>query len=173
MYRLLVVLALVVGVQLAAAAQAPAKSAGKTASTSAAQSPSGEKAAVMAPIHQFVDGFNKGDVHSALGACAEETYIIDEFAPYQWKGAGACAKWASDFDADANKNGITEGVVTLGAPKHLDIVGDRAYVVVPASYSYKQNGKAMKETGSTLTITLQKSANGWHMTAWTWTKGSS
>jgi hypothetical protein len=34
---------------------------------------------VMQPIHQFVDGFNKGDVKSALAACAEETSIIDEF----------------------------------------------------------------------------------------------
>jgi hypothetical protein len=169
MHRVLVALALAVALQITAAAQASAKPAAK----SAAQSPSGEKAAVMAPVHQFADGFNKGDVQSALGACAEETDIIDEFAPYQWKGAGACAKWAGDFDADAKKNGITDGVVTLGTPKHVDIIGDRAYVVVPATYTFKQNSKAMKETGSTLTITLQKSANGWRMTAWTWTKGTS
>ena len=170
MYRLLVVLAVAIVLQLTAAGQAPAKPA-KPAAKAASQGTSGEKAAVMAPIQQFADGFNKGDIQSALGACAEETYIIDEFVPYQWKGAGACANWASDFDADAKKNGITDGVVSLGAPKHVDIAGDRAYVVVPASYTYKQNGKAMKETGSTLTITLQKSANGWRMTAWTWAKG--
>jgi len=29
-----------------------------------------EKEDVMVPVHQFVDGFNKGDVKSALGACA-------------------------------------------------------------------------------------------------------
>jgi hypothetical protein len=124
----------------------------------------------MAPVHQFVDGFNKGDVTSALGACAEETYIIDEFAPYQWNGAGACSKWANDYDAYAKENGRTDGVVTIGIPKHVEIVGDRAYVVVPASYIYKQKGKMVKETGSILTITLQRAANGWRMTAWTWAK---
>ena len=129
-----------------------------------------DKDDVMVPIRQFVDGFNKGDVKSALAACAEQTSIIDEFPPHEWHGAGACSAWANDFDADAKKNGITGGVVSLGKPRHVDVTGDRAYVVVPTNYSYKQKGKPAKETGSTLTIALQKGANGWRMTAWTWTK---
>jgi len=170
MYRLLVALALVVGIPVAATAQAPAKPSAKPASKSGAASISREKAAVMAPVHQFVDGFNKGDVTSALGACAEETYIIDEFPPYQWHGAGACAKWVGDYDADSKKNDVSDGVVTLSTPKHVDIAGDRAYVVVPANYVFKQKGQVMKEAGSILTITLQKGANGWRITAWTWAK---
>ena len=59
--------------------------------------PASEQSDVMAPIHQFVDGFNKGDVNSALAACSEETSIIDEFPPHEWHGAGACAKWANDY----------------------------------------------------------------------------
>ena len=129
-----------------------------------------EKTDVMTPVHQFVDGFNKGDTKSALAACAAEAYIIDEFAPYEWHGAGACSIWASDYEADAKKNGITDPVVTLGNPRHIEITGDRAYVVMPASYSFKQNGKPMKETGSTLTVALHKDAAGWRITAWTWAK---
>ncbi|TMH33416.1 MAG: hypothetical protein E6H66_12275, partial [Betaproteobacteria bacterium] len=48
-----------------------------------------EKTDVMVPVHQFVDGFNKGDIKSALAACAEQTSIIDEFPPHEWHGAGA------------------------------------------------------------------------------------
>ena len=129
-----------------------------------------DKDDVMVPVRQFVDGFNKGDVKTALAACAEQTSIIDEIPPHEWHGAGACSAWANDFDADAKKNGITDGVVTLGKPRHVDVSGDHAYVVVPANYSFKQKGKPAKETGSTLTIALQKGANGWRMTAWTWTK---
>lgn len=129
-----------------------------------------EKSDVMAPVHQFVDGFNKGDIKTALAACADQTSIIDEFPPHEWHGAGACATWANDFEADAKKNGISDGKVTLGNPRHVDITGDRAYVVVPASYAYKQKGKPAKEAGSTLTISLQKSAAGWRMTGWAWTK---
>jgi hypothetical protein len=97
-----------------------------------------EQAEVMAPVHQFVDGFNKGDAKSALATCADQTLIIDEFPPHVWQGAGACATWASAYEADAKKNGITDGVVTLGKPKHVDVTGDVAYVVVPANYVYKK-----------------------------------
>ena len=125
---------------------------------------------VMAPVHQFVDGFNKGDTKSALAACADQTSIIDEFPPHEWHGAGACAKWADDYDANAKKDGITDGMVILGKPRHVDVTGDLAYVVVPANYRFKQKGKPVSEIGSMLTIALQKGPAGWRMTAWTWTK---
>jgi len=131
---------------------------------------SDEKTDVMVPVHQFVNGFNKGDTKTAVAACAEQTSIIDEFPPHEWHGVGACSNWANDFDADAKKNGITDGKVTLGNPRHIDITADRAYVVVPASYTFKQKGKLVKETGSTLTVALQKGEAGWRITAWAWSK---
>ena len=129
-----------------------------------------EKTDVMVPVHQFVDGFNKGDIKTALAACAEQTSIIDEFPPHEWHGAGACSNWANDFADDAKKNGITDGVVTLGNPRHVDITADRAYVVVPTNYTFKQKGKPAKEIGSMLTLALQKGAAGWRITGWAWTK---
>lgn len=129
-----------------------------------------EKAAVAATLHQFVDAFNKGDTKAAAAACAEETSIIDEFPPHEWHGADACLKWMNDYDADAKKNSITDGVVTLGSPRHVDVTADRAYVVVPADYTYKQKGKVVKEIGSALTVALQKGPAGWRIIGWSWTK---
>ena len=129
-----------------------------------------DKDDVMVPVRQFVEGFNKGDMKTALAACADQTSIIDEIPPHEWHGAGACSAWANDFEADAKKNGITDGVVTIGKARHIDITGDRAYVVVPANYTYKLKGKLAKEVGSTLTIALQKGGSGWRLTGWTWTK---
>src|ERR1017187_4496668 len=111
-----------------------------------------EKTDVMVPVHQFVDGFNKGDTKTALAACADQTSIIDDFPPHEWHGAGACSKWMNDFDADAKKNGITDGIVTLSNPRHIDITADRAYVVLPADYVFKKKGKEVKEIGALLTI---------------------
>jgi ketosteroid isomerase-like protein len=136
----------------------------------AAPATADDKTDVMVPVHQFIDGFNKGDVKSAVAACADQTSIIDEFPPYEWHGAGACSQWAADFDADAKKNGITPGAVTLGKPRHVDVAGDRAYVVAPTSYAFKQKGKPVKETGSSLTVALQKGPAGWRIIAWTWSK---
>jgi hypothetical protein len=129
-----------------------------------------EKTDVLVPVHQFVDGFNKGDTKAALAACADQTSIIDEFPPHEWHGAGACSKWMNDYDSDAKKNGITDGIVTLSNPRHVDITADRAYVVVPASYEFKKNGKPTKETGSMFTFALQKGEAGWRITGWAWAK---
>lgn len=125
---------------------------------------------IMAKVNQFVEGFNKGDVKTAVGACADQTFIIDEFPPHQWQGLGACSAWATDYEADAKKNGVTDAVVTLDKPRHVDITGEVAYLVVPANYRFKQNGKPMKEVGSTLTVVLKKGSAGWLITSWAWAK---
>lgn len=123
---------------------------------------------VMDKVNQFVTGFNKADFKMAAGACANETFIIDDFPPHQWQGMGACSAWASDYEADAKKNGITDGFVTIGQPKHVNVEGDVAYVVVPASFSFKQKGKTVNEAGSTFTLVLKKRSAGWRITAWAW-----
>jgi ketosteroid isomerase-like protein len=129
-----------------------------------------DKSDITATVHQFMDGINKGDRQTALAACAAPASIIDEFPPHEWQGATACADWANDFESYNKKSGVTDAVATLGKPKHVDITGDRAYVVVPANYTYKQNGKRVTESGSILTVALQKSAAGWRMTGWAWAK---
>jgi ketosteroid isomerase-like protein len=129
-----------------------------------------DKTDVVATVRKFVESFNKGDMQALTATCADQASIIDEFPPYEWHGAGACAKWTGDFGVDAKKNGITDGAVTLGTPLHVDVTADRAYVVAPANYKFKQNGKPVQETGSTLTIALQKSDDAWRMTGWAWAK---
>ena len=128
----------------------------------------GQRFAVMKPINQFVNGFNKGDTAAAMAACAETTAIIDEFPPHAWSGPGACQAWANDYETDAKAKRITDGVVTLGKPSHFENTADRAYVVIPANYTFKERGKKMAEPGSVFTFALQKGTNGWMITAWTW-----
>ena len=52
----------------------------------------------------------------------------------------------------------------------MDVAGDRAYVVVPTNYAFKQKGKPVKETGSTMALALQKVASGWRIIGWAWAK---
>jgi hypothetical protein len=67
-----------------------------------------ERTDAMAPVHQLIEGFNKGDMQSAIAAYADEASVIDDFAPHAWQSAGACGKWADGIDAIAKKEGITE-----------------------------------------------------------------
>jgi hypothetical protein len=46
----------------------------------------------------------------------------------------------------------------------------RAYVVVPANFTYKMKGKPMKETGSIMTVSLRKGDGGRRITAWSWAR---
>jgi hypothetical protein len=127
-----------------------------------------DKKDVMAVVHQWADGFNKGDSKMELATCADETSIIDDIPPHEWHGAGACSKWKNDFDAFVKKNEITDMIASVMKPRHVDITADRAYVVVPVNLAYKQSGKDVKETGSMFTLALQKGASGWRITGWAW-----
>ena len=140
------------------------------ASAATPRAAASDKTEVMATMNQFMDSLNKGDVKTAVAACAAPASIIDEFPPHEWQGATACADWANDFDTYNKKSGITEAIAKIGKPKHVDITGDRAYVVAPATYTYKQNGKRVTESNSILTVALQKQAAGWRMTGWAWSK---
>ena len=128
------------------------------------------KTEVMTTVHRMMDAFNKGDSITAMAACAEQVSILDDVPPHEWHGVGAFAQWLQDYDADARQRGITDGFVTLLAPRHVDVTGDRAYVVAPANYTYKQRGKPVKEAGSTFTVALQRSAAGWRISGWAWSK---
>jgi hypothetical protein len=141
-----------------------------SAPTAADEMGGSQAASVMATLHQFIDGFNKGDAKSALVACATQASIIDEFPPHEWMGPTACEQWAADYAANAKRAGITDGIVTLGKPWHLSVNGDRAYVVVPATYTYKERGKPVTERDSIFTVALLKFAAGWRITGWAWSR---
>ncbi len=129
-----------------------------------------EKDDVLAVVKKCSDAFNKGDTKAAFAVATDEMSIIDEFPPYEWHGPGAFAKWFADYDANAKKEGITDGAVALGKAKHVDVAGDRAYAVLNATYTWKLKGKPQKETNATWTFTLLKTKDGWRINGWSWSK---
>lgn len=124
-------------------------------------------AGVTAAINHAVAAFNRGDMKSWAAACASPASIIDDFPPHAWNGSTACSDWVGAYSANTKQSGITGGMVTLGTPWHLTVTGDRGYAVYPATYTYKQHGKPMKEAG-VFTMALQKSSARWLITAWAW-----
>lgn len=124
---------------------------------------------LMTPVHQFFDSLNKGDLDGAMKACASNSAITDEFAPFFWQGATACKDWFADFGLFSKKNGITFEKVSLAKPTQSMVDGDHAYLVVPATFAFKMGDKHQVEKGSKLTAVLGKRADGWAVTSWTWT----
>src|SRR5215207_10403812 len=112
--------------------------------TASAQAPNPQ---AMAPIRKFLDSFNKGDAAAAAAthlADADLT-IIDEVAPHMWHGAKAFQTWSAALEADGKARKITEPMVVISAPTRMEVSGDTAYAVVPAAYTFKQAGAAMRE----------------------------
>ena len=123
---------------------------------------------VMAPIRQFIDGFNNGDTKSAFAAYADgDILIVDEFAPHRWTGQHAAQDWAAAYDKHAQATGVSDGSVAYGEPTRSEIEGNVAYVIIPTVYRYKEHGKAMTEEGQ-MTFVLRGLETGWKISAWTW-----
>ena len=125
---------------------------------------------LIAPIQKFIDSFNKGDIAgaSATHAAGADLTIIDEVPPFLWRGPKAFEAWSTALDTVSKQAGITDQMVTVSAPTRTEAIGDSAYVIVPAVYSYKEKGVAMREAAQ-MTFVLKKSASGWLIHGWTWT----
>jgi ketosteroid isomerase-like protein len=140
---------------------------GLMGTAAAAEAP--DTAQFSAPIHQFIDNFNKGDAAAAAASHATTgLVIIDEVPPYQWQGPDAFKAWGEALAAYDKSKGITDEFVKLGEITRTEVTGDRAYVITDAVYKFKQNGVAMKERAQ-MTYTMQKTSGGWLITSWTWT----
>jgi len=126
-----------------------------------------DKDDVVAAIHQFADNLDPKTMDKALAACDTPTAIMDEFPPHVWN---SCAAWFKAYNEYNEKSGITPGDDTIGTPWSVDVRGDRAYLVAPATYAYKQHGKDVKELHAVFTAALKKTDGGWKITAWTWSK---
>ena len=136
---------------------------------STASAAAAANAELAAPIHQFIDAFNKGDGKTA-GAThlAAGVTIIDEVPPYIWQGPKAFETWAADLTKNDAAAGITEEKVTLGAVTREVVSPQTAYVIVAATYTFKQKGAPMREPAQ-MTFALTNTADGWKIAGWSWT----
>lgn len=126
-------------------------------------------AALEAPIHQFMDAFNKGDMKGVAAAhLTSGVSIIDEVPPHSWQGPKAFGAWAADLAKYDKAAGISDENVTLGAVTREVVSGRTAYVVMAATYTFKQKGVAMREPAQ-VTAAMKKTAKGWKIAGWTWT----
>lgn len=122
------------------------------------------EAAAFAPMHQFADGMNAGDLKKAAAAYTPSADIIDEFAPHHW---ASFSDWAKDAGSFFKANGTTDLHIALSAPSNKEVAADYAYAVVPTTLTYSTHGKPTVEKGL-FTFSLAKTADGWRITGWAW-----
>ena len=88
-------------------------------------------------------------------------------APHLWQGPTAAQDWHRDVLIEGKHHGASEFV-----PLHNDVTGDSAYVVVPATMTFKVRGKQITQSGAVYTVALRKLPEGWRIAAWAWAKGT-
>jgi ketosteroid isomerase-like protein len=126
----------------------------------------------MAAVRQYIDAFNKGDAEAMAATFAVPGSILDGMAPHVWLGPTVSQDWYRDVLIEGEQHGASGYFVTLGEPLHNDTTGESAYVVVPATMTFKVKGQQVTQTGALFTLALRKLTEGWRIAAWAWAKGT-
>ncbi len=124
---------------------------------------------VETTISQFSAALHAGDSKAAKTFLTARTVILDDVAPYYWGGANAFENWQTDLAKASTARGMSEEDAMLGAPTRVEVSGDHAYAILPATHTFKMKGRVMREVAQ-LTFTLTKDAGGaWKIVSWAWT----
>jgi ketosteroid isomerase-like protein len=124
-------------------------------------------------VRQYIDAFNRGDGEAMASIFAGPGSILDGMAPHVWSGLTASQDWYRAVLTEAKRHGASDYSVTLGEPLHNNTTGDNAYVVVPATMTFKVRGHRVTQAGAIFTVALRKFTEAWRISAWAWTKGTS
>ena len=95
----------------------------------------------MAAVRAYVAAFNQGDAEAMGAACADPMQILDGMSPHVWQGPTATEDWWSAVLAEGGHLGASDYRIALAEPRHVDVTGDNAYVVVPATMTFNLKGE--------------------------------
>ena len=127
----------------------------------------------METVRRYIDCFNKSDVNGMAAACDVPMSILDGMAPHVWHGPTATEDWYRDVDG---RRGTARERPTTSSPWASRGMSrspaTAAYVVVPATMTFRLHGQPVTQTGSALTLALRKVDAEWRIMAWAWAKGS-
>ncbi len=126
----------------------------------------------MSVVQQYIEAFNQGDARSMAAVCADPMSILDGMAPHVWHGPSATQNWYKDVLAEGEHLGAKDYRATLGKPLHANVTGDTAYMVVPATMTFRLKDKQVTQSGAIFTLALRKLPAGWRIASWAWAKGT-
>ena len=120
-------------------------------------------------ISQFSAALHAGDSKAAKNFLTARTVILDDVAPYYWGGTNAFESWQADLAKASTARGMSEEDAQLGAPTRVEVTGDHAYAILPATHIFKMNGRMMHEVAQLTFILVKDMGSDWKITSWTWT----
>ena len=123
-------------------------------------------------VQSYAEAFNCGDAVAMAALFAVPGHILDGMAPHVWSGPSATIDWCRDALAEAEHLGISDFQMTLGTPLHDDVTGDAAYIVAPATLTFRVRGQPVTQSGALFTVALRREQGEWLIAVWAWSKGA-
>jgi len=114
--------------------------------------------AMMTPVHRVAAFMATLDEAHLDGVFADDIVIVENFAPYVFRGNDASLRWRAGFREHAAT--LADIKVTFGEPQDFSRGGGRAYFVLPTTWTGHTRGKVFAENGGWAFVLSQTARNG-------------
>lgn len=125
------------------------------------------KNAVVTAVGGLVNALNEADFGTAVGAFTDAAVIIEDIAPYIWRGRDAPSDWLSAMGANAARLNVQSVLMTLDQPTRVEVPEEAAYAVFPGQLNLIAENSNLVTEGM-LTFTLQNTGGRWLIDSIVW-----
>ncbi len=121
--------------------------------------------AMMAPIRLLARFMATLDDSNLEGVFAGDLTIIENFAPYVFRGAGAADAWRAGFREHAE--GLSGLTPEFEPSQDFSRTGNQVYFVLPTRWTGESRKRPFTEKGG-WSFVLVPSDGGWRIAAYAW-----
>lgn len=122
-------------------------------------------AAMMARVQEVAAFMRTLDESHIAQSFARDVTILENFAPYIFRGNDAVAQWMEGFRGHAV--GLSDLVVSFGAAQDYSSDGQTAFFTLPAQWAGRAQGRAFAEDGG-WSFVLRREVGDWRIAAYGW-----
>jgi hypothetical protein len=121
--------------------------------------------AMKRPVHAVAAFMTTLDGAYLENVFAEDVVILENFAPYVFRGPDAKARWREGFrDHAATLAGLK---MKFGEPQDFSRDGDRAYFVLPTTWTGRTRETAFEEHGGWAFVLVEDGLR-WRIASYAW-----
>jgi ketosteroid isomerase-like protein len=122
-------------------------------------------AAMMAPVRAIASFMATLDEARLAQVFADDVVIVENFAPYVFRGPDAALHWRVGFCGHAQ--GLSGLAVAFGPAQDFSRSGDTVYFVLPTVWTGTTNQKPFEEEGGWAFV-LRRDGAGWRIASYAW-----
>ncbi|MBD5657168.1 MAG: hypothetical protein IAI50_18610 [Candidatus Eremiobacteraeota bacterium] len=127
-------------------------------------------ASVLAPVRAFAAAFNAQGAYPEA-AFTRDCSVLDDFAPYVWRGDGAPRRWYASLTGttplERRAMAATHARIVFDAPQFTRRDRERAYLVVPGTLTLTLHGNVETQHGR-WTLAEVRGPSGWRIASQAW-----